>query len=121
MGVIVSRTGPKGRVKVEPLSFKGWPKDRAKRRIRFIEKYLIVPRGHGAGKPVKLRDFQKEIITGAFAEHVRTSLVSMPRGNAKTALAAMLGLAELFVGPPSAEVLVIASDQRQANITLNLA
>src|SRR5699024_2978099 len=47
--------------------------------------------------------------------------VSLPRGNGKTALAAMLGLAELFVGPPSAEVLVVASDQRQANITMNLA
>jgi hypothetical protein len=33
-------------------------------------------------------------------------------------LAAALGLAELFVGAASAEVLVVASDQRQANITL---
>ncbi|BCP05630.1 hypothetical protein MINTM019_30860 [Mycobacterium paraintracellulare] len=36
-------------------------------------------------------------------------------------LAAALGLAEMFVGPPSAEVLVVASDQRQANITLRYA
>src|SRR5699024_4854011 len=119
MGVIVSRTGPKGRVKVEPLSFKGWPKDRAKRRVRFIHDYLLVPRGHGAGDAVKLRDFQREIIAGAFAPDILTALVSLPRGNGKTALAAMLGLAELFVGPPSAEVLVVASDQRQANITMN--
>lgn len=118
---MVSRTGPKGRVKVEPLSFKGWPRDRAKRRVRFIHNYLLVPRGHGAGDAVKLRDFQREIIAGAFAPDILTALVSLPRGNGKTALAAMLGLAELFVGPPSAEVLVVASDQRQANITMNLA
>jgi phage terminase large subunit-like protein len=113
--------GPKARITVESLSFKGYPRDRAKRRIRFIHSYLRVPRGHGAGKSVKLRDFQKEIITGAFAEGVRTATISIPRANGKTALAAMLGIAEMFVGPPSAEVLVVASDQRQANITFNLA
>ncbi len=32
----------------------------------------------------------------------------------------MLGLAELFVGPPSAETLVVASDQRPADLTLQL-
>lgn len=36
-------------------------------------------------------------------------------------LAAALGIAEMFVGPPSAEVLVVASDQRQANITMRYA
>lgn len=114
-------SGPKKAIEVEPLDFKGWPRDRARRREKFIREYLVVPRGHGAGKPVKLREFQQEIIRGAFAPGIRTALVSMPRGNGKTAFAAMLGLAELFVGPPSAEVLVVASDQRQANITLNLA
>jgi phage terminase large subunit-like protein len=47
--------------------------------------------------------------------------VSIPRANGKTALAAMLAVAELFVGDSSAEVLVVASDQRQANITLRMA
>lgn len=80
-----------------------------------------MPRGHGAGKPVQLRDFQQEIIRGSFAPGVRTALISLPRGNGKTAFAAMVGLAEMFVGPPSAEVLVVASDQRQAGITFKLA
>jgi len=70
---------------------------------------------------VRLRSFQTEIVRGAFAPGIRTALVSVPRANGKTALAAMLGLAELFVGPPSAETLVVASDQRQAEITLKLA
>lgn len=113
--------GPKRAIEVAPLLFKGYPKDRAKRRERFIKDYLVVPRGHGAGKPVKLRDFQQEIIRGAFAPGVRTALISLPRGNGKTAFAAMVGLAELFIGPPSAEVLVVASDQRQAGITFKLA
>lgn len=48
-------------------------------------------------------------------------MVSIPRANGKTMLAAALGIAEMFVGAASAEVLVVASDQRQANITLRYA
>ncbi|OZD31698.1 terminase large subunit [Rhodococcus sp. 06-156-3b] len=113
--------GAKGNVSAEPLDFKGWPRDRAKRREKFIRTYLITPRGEGAGKPFRLRDFQTEMIRGMFAPGVRTALVSIPRANGKTMLAAALAIAELFVGPPSAEVLVVASDQRQANITLKYA
>ncbi|SOX52571.1 43 terminase large subunit [Mycobacterium ahvazicum] len=115
------RAGAKGAVAVSPRSFSGYPHDRAKRRERFIREYLVVPRGHGVGKPFRLRGFQREIVRDAFATGIRTVLMSIPRANGKTMLAAALALAELFVGPPSAEVLVVASDQRQANITLRYA
>ncbi|MBX9641687.1 MAG: phage terminase family protein, partial [Mycobacteriaceae bacterium] len=115
------RAGPKGSVSAAPLSFAKWPTARAKRRERFIHEYLITPKGVGAREPFKLRPFQREIITGAFAPRVRTALVSLPRGNGKSALAAALALAELFVGPDSAEVLCVASDLRQAMIVLRMA
>ena len=115
------RAGLKGQITMPPLSFKGWPADRAARRVRFVREFCRVPSGHAAGDPVRLRDFQTEIVAGAFAPGVRTALVSIPRANGKTALAAMLGLAELFVGPPSAETLVVATDQRQVDLTLKLA
>lgn len=115
------KSGAKGSVTAEPLVFVGWPRDRARRRERFIREFLVVPRGQGAGKPFKLRDFQLDIVRGAFAKHVRTALISIPRANGKTMLAAALALAELFVGPPSAEVLTVASDARQAAITLKYA
>ena len=115
------KAGPKAAIAVEPLSFKGWPSDRAKRRMRFIGAYLQVTKGRGAGGPFKLRTWQRAIVTGAFAPGVRTALVSLPRANGKSALAAALAVAELFCGPPSAEVLVVASDQRQASIVFNLA
>lgn len=115
------RAGPKGDVTAEPLDFTGWPRARAARRLRFVREFLVVPRGQGAGKPFRLREFQREIVRGAFAPGVRTALVSIPRANGKTMLAAALAVAELFVGPPSAEVLIVASDQRQANITLRYA
>ena len=115
------RAGPKPAITVPPLPTRGLPTDRAGRTAAWIERYCKVPRGHGAGKPVRLRDFQREIVAGAYAPGVRTALVSIPRANGKTALGAMLGLAEVFAGPASAECLVVASDQRQAEITLRLA
>lgn len=115
------KAGPKGAVTADPLEFAGWPDSRADRRLRFIAEYLVIPKGVGAGKPVRLRGFQTEIIKGAFAPGIRTGLVSVARANGKTGLAAMLAVAELFVGPPSAEVLVVASDARQAAITLRMA
>jgi len=115
------KSGAKGTVKAVPLDFSDYPEDRAERRLRFIAEYLLVPKGVGAGKPVRLRDFQTDIIRGAFAPGIRTGLVSVARANGKTGLAAMLAVAELFVGPDSAEVLVVASDQRQAGITLRMA
>lgn len=115
------KAGPKGQIKVDPIDFTHYPPGRAAQREQFIYDALILPRGHGAKKPFDLRSFQNEIIRGSFAPKIRTSLISIPRANGKTMLAAALGLAEMFVGPPSAEVLVVASDQRQANITLRYA
>jgi phage terminase large subunit-like protein len=115
------RAGPKGSVAVTPLTFAGWPRDRAKRRIKFIESLLTVPRGAGVGRKVRLRGFQREIVAGSFAKGVRTALVSIPRANGKSMLAAFLAVAEMFVGPPSAEVIIVASDLRQASIILRYA
>ncbi|ROR53279.1 phage terminase large subunit-like protein [Luteococcus japonicus] len=115
------RAGAKTAITAEPLDFTGWPTDRAERRVRFVEQFVMVTKGVGAGEPFKLRIWQKEIITGAFAPGRRSALVSLPRANGKSALAAALAVAELFCGPSSAEVLVVASDQRQASIVFNLA
>lgn len=115
------RAGPKGTVAAEPLRFPRWPRDRARSRERFIREYVITPRGHGVGKPFRLRPFQQEITRGAFAPGVRTALISMPRANGKTAYAAALALAEMFVGPQSAEILCVASDARQAGHVLKYA
>lgn len=115
------KAGPKAAITAVPLNFKGWPTDRAQRRVRFIERFVRITKGVGAGEAFTLRPWQKDILKGAFAPGVRTALVSLPRANGKSALAAALAVAELFCGPDSAEVLVVASDQRQASIVFNLA
>ncbi len=116
-----TKAGPKAKIEAAPLDLSGLSTSRARRRVQFVEQYVLVPKGVGAGEPFKLRGFQKEIILGAFGKGIRSALVSLPRANGKTALAAALAVAELFAGPPSAEVLVVASDQRQANIALRMA
>ena len=115
------KAGPKAPVTADPLDLKGWPRDRAKRRERFIREFVKVPKGVGAEKAFKLRPWQQDILRGAFAPGVRTALVSLPRANGKSALAAALAVAELWVGASSAEVLVVASDERQARIVLRMA
>ncbi|WP_422742138.1 terminase large subunit domain-containing protein [Mycobacterium sp. WMMD1722] len=115
------KAGPKGTVEVDSLDLSGYRGGRAARRIRFITEYLRTPKGVGAHEPFELRTFQRDIIAGAFAPGIRTALVSIPRGNGKSALAAALAVAEMFVGPPSAEVLCVASDMRQAMIVLRMA
>lgn len=115
------KAGIKAAITVEPLDFTGWPADRAERRLRFIREYVITPKGVGAGEPMLPRPWQEQIVRGAFAEGIRTALVSVPRANGKSALAAALAVADLFCGDASAEVLVVATDQRQAEIVLRMA
>ena len=116
-----TRPGPKGQICVEPLSFKGWPLDRAKRREKFIHTYLTIPRGAGAGNKFRLQEFQREMLYGAFAPDIRTALISISRSNGKTMWGSAVALAELFVGPPSAEVVCVASSTDQASHVLKYA
>ncbi|NKY17804.1 terminase large subunit [Tsukamurella spumae] len=115
------KAGVKKAIEVEPFDFSDWPADFAERVIRFIETYCTIPTGVGAGELVVLAEFQREIIRGTFAPGIRQALVSMPRANAKTTLAAMIALAVLHLVEDSPEVLVVASDARQATITLRMA
>ena len=93
------KAGPKAAVTAEPLDFAGWPHDRAKRRERFVREFVVTPKGAGALKAFRLRPWQREIVRGAYAPGVRTALVSLPRANGKTALAAALGVEPRWLLP----------------------
>lgn len=118
------KPGPKGEIEAPPLSMRGLPASGADRVIRFVQRHLIVPKGHGAGKPVRLRAWQKDIIRRLYdpSPRPRAGLVSIPRGNSKTTTAAMLAVYHLFAEPvASPQVLFVASDERQAQIGFNIA
>lgn len=119
--------GPKGKADLSPLDLSKLPKAGPKRVEAFCKTFLRVPKGTGARKPFVLRPWQMEIVAGCFphpntGKRPRQALVSLPRGNGKSTLAAALALFSLFAdGEEGAQILCIASDMRQALITFNAA
>ncbi|MGE3918287.1 MAG: terminase large subunit, partial [Hyphomicrobiaceae bacterium] len=99
---------------------------RAERVRAFIES-LPITSGVHAGKPFKIRDWQwSEIIEPMYAtddagrRRKRTALVTIPRKNGKTQLAAALALCHL-VGPEAeqrGQVYSAAADRKQAALIL---
>ena len=93
-------------------------KSQAVRAIQFLG-LLLVPEGKRAGKPIKIPDFQRKFVKGAFARDVMVGVLSIGRGNGKTALSAGLALAEL-VGAlqeqpqPKREIIFAARNRDQA-------
>lgn len=104
-------------------------KTRANRVIKFIE-CLTIPSGVGAGKPFKLRPWQKKFIRDIYEpcdangrRVVRDAVLSMGRKNGKTAIIAALVLVHL-VGPEAVqngEVYSGANDREQAGIVFKFA
>lgn len=90
----------------------------AKKAIDFIQG-LQVPEGPRAGKPIKLAKFQRDFIRGALRKDTAAAVLSVGRGNGKSALSAGLGLGAL-VGiwdrQPRREILVAARTRDQGKI-----
>jgi hypothetical protein len=117
------RAGPKGQITAPPLDLRRLPRRGGARAVRFIERYVTVPKGTGARHRLRIRPWQREIIYEVLDDpRPRQALVSIPAGNGKSTLAAALGLYGLLADRvEGAQVLVIASDERQARIILNTA
>jgi len=117
------RAGPKGTVTAPPLDLRRLPRRGGSRAIAFVERYVRTPKGTGARHRMRLRPWQRAIVHGLLDEpRPRQGLVSIPAGNGKSTLAAALGLFGLLAdGVEGAQVLVVASDERQAGIILRTA
>jgi phage terminase large subunit-like protein len=96
---------------------------RVDRVIVFCE-FLPITAGVHAGQRLRLRDWQKDIIQNIYAvdesgkRKVRTALITLPRKQGKTSLAAALALCHLL-GPesePRGQIFSAASDREQAAI-----
>ncbi|MEM6550406.1 MAG: terminase large subunit [Pseudomonadota bacterium] len=89
--------------------------------IRFVQT-LRIPEGPKAGDAVKLAGFQCRFVKGALKRGVQIGVLSVGRGNGKTALSAGLALAELLgvIGSqPRRDVLLAARTRDQARIAWN--
>jgi len=90
---------------------------------RFLQA-LEIPEGPKAGQRLKLAPFQRSFVRGALAPSVQTGVLSIGRGNAKTALSAGLALGALvgaWDAQPRREILVAAKTRDQARIAWDFA
>ncbi|MEM9899906.1 MAG: terminase large subunit [Pseudomonadota bacterium] len=86
--------------------------------LRFLPR-LVVPEGRTAGKRLRLASYQKQFVRGAFAKDVAAGVLSIGRGNAKTALSAGIALGHLVgeIAPqPKREIIFAARNRDQAKI-----
>ncbi len=85
---------------------------------------LAVPEGPNAGKLIRLAPFQRKFVRGALKANTSIAVLSVARGNAKTALSAGLALGA-FLGAwdrqPRREVLIAARTRDQARIAWDFA
>lgn len=100
--------------------------------VKWIEDNLILAEGDSFGKPVRLREDQREFLWRWYEWcpscdlwHYDEALRGEARGGGKTALIAMIGVLE-FAGPPqiapySPNVVVAAASWDQANLLYSAA
>lgn len=88
----------------------------------FAKRYLVVPRGQGAGKKMVVRPWQLEMLAGTFCdEYKKFSVYVLPRGNGKSGLIAAVALWHLMSWGEGARVLVVAQNERAARRLLRTA
>lgn len=96
---------------------------RSERNIAWIEKHCVVPEGKHVGKPVRLREFQRDALRDIYSSPTRLYIYSVGRKNAKTALSAFLLLLHIC-GPearPNGQLYSTAQSKEQAAVLFNLA
>lgn len=90
----------------------------ATKATQFLQS-LRIPEGPSAGNPLKLAPFQKQFVKGALAEDINIAVLSIGRGNAKTALSSGIALGALlgeWDRQPRREILIAARTRDQAKI-----
>ncbi len=91
--------------------------------IQWIEENCCVPEGKFVGRPIRLREFQRDVIKGIYDTPTRRAIISFGRKNAKTTLAALITLLHL-VGPksqPNSQLRSAAQSRDQAAVLFDLA
>jgi phage terminase large subunit-like protein len=84
--------------------------------LAFLET-LKIPEGPKAGQPLKLAAYQKQFVRGSMAPGVMIGVLSIGRGNAKTALSAGIGLGSVmgvWDAQPKREIILAARNRDQA-------
>lgn len=80
----------------------------------WLQRWVRVPRGTGAGGPLVLRPYQRALAADVLDPSVRLVVWVCGRGNAKSTTAAALGLHHVMEGPLGATCGIVATDERAA-------
>jgi len=101
------------------------PETRGERNIGWIERFCRIPEGRDVGKPVRLREWQKEELRRIYDNPAgtRRAILSFGRKNGKTALSSFITLLHLC-GPearPNSQLFSAAQSRDQAAILFALA
>lgn len=116
------RSGRKAAVDPSPLPFN--TRLKGSRRFRkFVNEFIVTPKGTGARQTMRLRDWQMELVGSVLDAdpRPRTAGWMLPRGQGKSTLVAALGLYDLMLGEEGASIIVAAVDERQAGIVFKAA
>ncbi|WP_431014500.1 terminase large subunit domain-containing protein [Bradyrhizobium pachyrhizi] len=100
---------------------KSGEKTTAEKVIEFLET-LKIPEGPLAGQQLRLAEFQKRFVRGALEPANMVGVLSIGRGNAKTALSAGIALAclmSILDSQPKREIILAARNRDQAKIAFN--
>ena len=95
----------------------------SKKAIDFLQT-LRIPEGPKAGKTIKLAPFQRQFIRGALKKRTHVAVLSIGRGNGKSALSAGLALGALlgvWDSQPRRQILIAARTRDQARIAFDFA
>lgn len=114
-GASASKAGPKGQADMSPIYWDTSHGPGVESLIWFCEEYLTIPRGHGAGGPMKLRPWQVEMCSTLYNPSTSIAVWVLPRGQGKSGISAAIALHWLF--NPSrmgGRVAVVAQDERSA-------
>lgn len=109
-----AKAGPKGQAELSPL-----PVDDTltgvDRLAAFMERYIIVPRGQGAGGPMELKPWQRAMARGHYDDANALAVWVLPRGNGKSGIVAAIALERLFrPGHIGTRIAIVAQDERSA-------
>jgi phage terminase large subunit-like protein len=108
-----------------PLNDSGTADWRSKRNINWIQKHCRIPEGKDVGKPVDLREWQRDELRRVYDNPAgtRRAILSFGRKNAKTTMAAFILLLHLC-GPesrPNSQLFSAAQSRDQAAVLFALA
>jgi phage terminase large subunit-like protein len=87
----------------------------------WSRRWCRVPRGIGAGGPLEIHPFQREVVDALEAPGVQVAAWVAGRGNAKSTTSAVIGLEHIVEGPHGASVAIVSVDERSATRLLRTA